>query len=107
MAGTETDAEQPNEDGPAETPENVAREATIEDALPLHRIALLGIFGKEGDWGALIRKPEGTVLKVALGDRTPVGEVVGIDETQVVLQSMGSTIRLRMPPPARDDGGPE
>ena len=81
---------------PEETPENVAKLATMKADLP--RLALLGIFGQTTAPKALVRDTSGEIETVAVGDRFARGTVQAIGEDQLVLSlSGGSTKVLRMP----------
>ncbi len=68
-----------------ETPENVAKTATIHADIDLSGIALLGVMGTEGDRTALLRLPSGAVAKVARGTQVGDRVVAAIDEARLAL----------------------
>ena len=76
---------------------SVARQATIEEAMRLNRINLVGVFGRPADRRALVRLPSGRYVKVKIGDRVDGGTVAGISDTTLQYQKGGRTISLTMP----------
>ncbi|NNJ68415.1 MAG: hypothetical protein HKP54_10305 [Boseongicola sp.] len=76
---------------------SVARQATIEEAMRLNRINLVGVFGRPSDRRALVRLPSGRYVKVQVGDRVDGGTVAGISETALQYQKGGRTVQLTMP----------
>lgn len=72
-------------------------EATVRGALKLEYTVLIGIFGKTEAPSALLRNPDGTILKIDRGDETSAGTVVAIDADSVRLQKSGKVQVLRMP----------
>ncbi len=76
---------------------SVARQATIEDAIRLNRINLIGVYGLPSDRRALIRLPSGRYVKVKVGDRVDGGSVASITDTQVRYTKGGRTVTLQMP----------
>ena len=76
---------------------SVARQATIEDAIRLNRISLVGVFGRPSDRRALIRLPSGQYIKVEVGDRVDGGTVAAISETALQYQKGGRTVALTLP----------
>ena len=80
----------------AATPE-IAANATEANALPLNRLVLLGTFGDAKAPAALIRMPSGDVVKVTKGEKTKMGEVVGISDGLVIFAKHDRTTRLSMP----------
>ncbi|MGX9349975.1 hypothetical protein ACS3QZ_02110 [Shimia sp. W99] len=82
----------------AKTPDAVAATATTPGVLKNRtRLTLIGLMGTTENPSALLLTPSGRTLKVGLGDRTPGGKVVGIDNTSIVLQSGSRETRLTMP----------
>lgn len=76
---------------------SVARQATVEEAISLNRINLVGIFGRPSDRRALVRLPSGRYVKVQVGDRVDGGTVAGISNSALQYQKGGRTISLAMP----------
>ena len=72
-------------------------EATVEAALDLKSTVLIGIFGKPESLSALLRSPDGSIVRIARGDKTSVGTVVGIDVESVRVQKAGRVLVMRMP----------
>ncbi len=79
----------------AETPKQVAELATEQVNLP--RVALIGIFGSEADPRALIRRPNGKIDRVAVGDTAAGGIVTAIGADKVVITQRGDTKVLQLP----------
>ncbi len=76
---------------------SVARQATLEDAIRLNRINLVGVYGLSSDRRALVRLPSGRYVKVKVGDRVDGGTVSAITESQLQYQKGGRTVALSMP----------
>lgn len=76
---------------------SVARQATVEEAISLNRINLVGVFGRPSDRRALVRLPSGRYVKVQVGDRVDGGIVAGISDSALQYQKGGRTISLAMP----------
>jgi hypothetical protein len=76
---------------------SVARQATVEEAISLNRINLIGVFGRPSDRRALVRLPSGRYVKVQVGDRVDGGIVAGISDSALQYQKGGRTISLAMP----------
>jgi len=76
---------------------NVAREATLEDALPLGRLNLIGVYGSASDRRALVRLPTGQFVKLKVGDRIDGGQVAQIGPDRLLYQKGGRTLALDMP----------
>ena len=79
------------------TSASVARAATISNALPMRRIALIGVYGKPGARHALIRTSNGRYVKVEPGDRVEGYEVAGIDRNSVRIRRRGRDTLLVIP----------
>ncbi len=71
--------------------------ATVEVALDLNSTMLIGIVGKTDAPEALLRNRDGSITRVARGDKTNAGTVIGIDETSVRLQKSGKVTVLQLP----------
>jgi hypothetical protein len=76
---------------------SVARQATVENALNLRQINLIGVYGKSNDRRALIRLANGRYVKVQIGDRVDGGQVASIGEAELSYVKRGKNIVLRMP----------
>jgi hypothetical protein len=76
---------------------SVARQATIEDAIPLNKINLVGVYGVPSDRRALIRLPSGRYVKVKVGDRVDGGTVAQISDSEVIYRKGSRTVALAMP----------
>ncbi len=76
---------------------SVARQATLEDAIRLNRVNLVGVYGLASDRRALVRLPSGRYVKVKVGDRVDGGTVASISESELRYTKRGKTIALRMP----------
>lgn len=79
------------------TTASVARQATLENALPLNRINLIGVYGTPNSRRALIRLASGRYVKVEVGDRVDGGRVAAIGEASVQYTKGGRNITLEMP----------
>ncbi|PRX35112.1 type IV pilus biogenesis protein PilP [Meinhardsimonia xiamenensis] len=76
---------------------SVAREATLEDAINLRRVNLIGVFGTPSNRRALVRLPSGRLVKVKVGDSLDGGRVAAIDDDAIVYVKGGRTLTLRVP----------
>ena len=76
---------------------NVAREATIEDALPLGSLNLIGVYGSANNRRALVRLPTGRFVKLKVGDRLDGGQVAQIGSDRLLYQKGSRTLALEMP----------
>ena len=79
------------------TSASVARAATISDALPMRRMALIGVFGKSGSRHALVRLGNGRYVKVEPGDRIDGYEVSGIERNAIRIRRRGRDSLLVIP----------
>lgn len=76
---------------------SVAQAATTRNALVMNRTALLGVFGKPSNRGALVRLRGGRTTRVEVGDRLDGGQVVAIDAGRVIYRKGGRDLTLEMP----------
>ena len=53
----------------APSPASVARQATLDNAINLRRVNLIGVYGTPANRRALVRLPSGRYKKVKVGDR--------------------------------------
>jgi type IV pilus biogenesis protein PilP len=76
---------------------SVARQATVEDAIRLNRLNLVGVYGLPSDRRALLRLPSGRYVKVKVGDRVDGGTVAAIGENELRYNKGGRTLALTLP----------
>ena len=76
---------------------NVARQATIQDAIRLNRVNLVGVYGTAADRRALVRLPSGRFVKVQVGDRVDGGTVSKITDEELVYKKGRRTVLLSVP----------
>lgn len=76
---------------------SVSRQATLEGAIRLNRINLIGVYGGSADRRALIRLPSGKFVKVKVGDRVDGGTVARIGDSELQYRKGGRTMSLTMP----------
>ena len=79
------------------TTASVARQATIENAIRLNKVNLVGVYGAVSDRRALVRLPSGRYVKVKVGDRVDGGTVAQITESQLLYRKGNRTLALEMP----------
>ncbi|WP_411351176.1 hypothetical protein PNH50_11985 [Leisingera aquaemixtae] len=79
------------------TEASVARRATVNNALNLRKLNLIGVYGTASDRRALVRLPSGRYMKVRVGDRIDGGRVIAIGESQLQYQKGGRNRTLKMP----------
>ncbi|WP_068114607.1 hypothetical protein [Tropicimonas marinistellae] len=84
-----------NPTGP--TPAAVARRATLENAVALNRVSLIGVYGTSNERRALVRLPSGKYLKVKVGDRLDGGRVATISASELKYSKGGRSVTLKMP----------
>ena len=71
--------------------------ATVRDALPQARPALLGTFLKPEGNNALVRMPDGAIRRLKVGDRIGQAQVVSIAMGQLKLALLGEVHTLAIP----------
>jgi type IV pilus biogenesis protein PilP len=76
---------------------SVSRQATIEDAIRLNQINLVGVYGVPSDRRALIRLSSGRYVKVKVGDRVDGGTVAQINDSELIYRKGSRTLSLSMP----------
>ena len=79
------------------TSANVARTATIENGINLRETSLIGVFGKQGDYRALLRQRGGKYQMLVVGDKVDGWTIVAIAESQVRLKKGSKTKTLKLP----------
>lgn len=75
----------------------VGSTATVSDGIVLGDLALIGIFGKKNDRRALIRLPQGRVIKVERGSQVSGWTVSAIADDGVRIQKGNRNQTLRLP----------
>ena len=76
---------------------DVATAATLEQAIDLREINLLGVFGQPNDRRALVRLANGRTVQVEVGDSLDGGEVAAIGDNALNYVKRGRTITLAIP----------
>ncbi|TMV08988.1 hypothetical protein FGK63_07665 [Ruegeria sediminis] len=76
---------------------SVARQATVDNAINLKRINLIGVYGTPANRRALVRLPNGRYKKVAVGDRIDGGKIIAISDSELRYQKSGRNMTLSMP----------
>ena len=76
---------------------SVARQATMDNALNLRRLNLIGVYGTPANRRALVRLPSGRYKKLKIGDRIDGGRVVAIGDSELRYQKGSRNITLKMP----------
>jgi hypothetical protein len=78
------------------TTANVAKNATIANAIDLGEMSLIGIVGSASRQRALVRTSKGRILTVTVGDKLDGGKVSGIGDGQLTYVKNGKTHVLKM-----------
>lgn len=76
---------------------SVARSATLENAINLKKINLIGIYGTSDNRRALVRLANGKYEKVQVGDRLDGGKVTAISNEELRYTKGGRNLSLKMP----------
>jgi hypothetical protein len=76
---------------------SVTSAATEKNAINLHKVNLIGVYGKPASRRALVRLANGRYQKVKVGDRIDGGRVSAIGDGQLSYVKSGRNIVLRMP----------
>jgi type IV pilus biogenesis protein PilP len=79
------------------TSASVARQATVENAIRLNRINLIGVYGSASNRRALVRLANGRYVKVEVGDRLDGGQVAAIGRDALRYVKRGRNIVLELP----------
>lgn len=82
---------------PVPSSASVARQATVRDAINIHKINLIGVYGSSSQRRALIRLASGKYVKVEVGDRVDGGRVAAIGDGELRYIKRGRNITLKMP----------
>ena len=76
---------------------NVAKQATIRNAINLREMNLIGVYGTSSQRYALVRNPNGRYVKVEVGDRLDGGRVAAITASEVRYEKRGRMVVLALP----------
>ncbi|MFK7869942.1 MAG: hypothetical protein AB8B58_11950 [Roseobacter sp.] len=76
---------------------SATREATIQNAINMRKVNLIGVYGKPSDRRALVRLSNGRYKKVQVGDRIDGGRISAIGDTELRYQKSGRNLVLKMP----------
>lgn len=79
------------------TNNTVAKRATIDNAINLSKVNLLGVTGSPNKRRALVRLSNGRVVTVGIGDRLDGGRVSSIGESSLKYKKSGRNVTLQMP----------
>ena len=75
----------------------VAAEATLEDAINLRKINVIGIYGSGSKRRALVRMTTGRRVMVEVGDRLDGGRVAAISDSELRYVKGGRNVVLKIP----------
>jgi len=78
-------------------PRSVAEAATVDNALSLRDLALIGLMGPANDRRAMLRTSFGRILLVRVGDELDGGRVTSIGDNALTYTKRGRTYTLEMP----------
>ncbi len=78
-------------------PRSVAEAATVDNALSLRDLALIGLIGPANDRRAMLRTSFGRILLVRVGDELDGGRVTSIGDNALTYTKRGRTYTLEMP----------
>lgn len=76
---------------------NVAKQATLRNAIDLRDLNLIGVYGTSSDRYALVRNPNGRYVKVEVGDRLDGGRVAAITASELRYEKRGRMVVLALP----------
>lgn len=76
---------------------SVARQATIDNAINLRKLNLIGVYGTPANRRALVRLPSGRYKKLKVGDRIDGGQVLAIGDSELRYQKRGKNLTLKLP----------
>jgi hypothetical protein len=78
-------------------PGGVARAATMEDAIRLREINLIGVYGRSSEPRALVRLSNGRFVRVEIGSELDGGQVVAIGDDLLNYVKRGRTYVITLP----------
>ena len=76
---------------------SVAKQATLNNAINLRQVNLIGVYGTPSDRRALVRLPSGRYKKVRVGDTIDGGRVSAIGDSELRYQKGGRNLVLKIP----------
>ena len=76
---------------------SVARRATLDNAINLRRVNLIGVYGTPSNRRALVRLPSGRYKKVKVGDKVDGGRILAIGDSELRYQKGGRNVTLKIP----------
>ncbi|MBV0911611.1 hypothetical protein [Anianabacter salinae] len=76
---------------------DVARTATVSNAISLGQLNLIGVYGAASDRRALLRLSSGRYVKVKIGDKVDGGQVAAIGSDELRLIKNGRNVTLTLP----------
>ncbi|HEY9037789.1 MAG TPA: hypothetical protein VIN05_02455 [Roseovarius sp.] len=76
---------------------SVSRQATVDDAINLRKVNLIGVYGSTSSRRALVRLGNGRYQKVRVGDRLDGGQVAAIGDSELRYIKRGKNLVLRIP----------
>ncbi|WP_166416031.1 hypothetical protein [Cochlodiniinecator piscidefendens] len=76
---------------------SVAQQATVENAINLRRISLIGIYGSTSNPQAMVRLRNGRYVRLSVGDRLDGGQVAAIGQDELRYVKRGRNVTLEMP----------
>jgi len=78
-------------------PNSVAQAATIDNAIRLRDLNLIGVYGRSSDRRALVRLSNGRYVKVEVGSSLDGGQVTAIGDSALNYVKRGRTYALELP----------
>ncbi|AJE47989.1 hypothetical protein [Celeribacter indicus] len=81
---------------PSSAPTSVARAATVENAINLRKLNLMGVYGGNSDRRALVRLPSGRFAKVQVGDKLDGGRVQSIGSSTLTYVKKGRAYTIQV-----------
>ncbi|MFT6785275.1 MAG: hypothetical protein ACJATG_001270 [Dinoroseobacter sp.] len=79
------------------TSASVARQATLQNAISLRRVSLIGVYGSPSSRRALVRLSSGRIVPVEVGERLDGGRVAAIGEDAIQYVKNGRNVTLALP----------
>ncbi|SDD96869.1 hypothetical protein [Ruegeria marina] len=81
----------------APSPTSVARQATLDNAINLRDLNLIGVYGTPSNRRALVRLPSGRYKKVKVGDTIDGGRITAIGDSELRYQKGSRNLTLKIP----------
>ena len=76
---------------------SVARQATLDNAINLNHLNLIGVYGNAANRRALVRLPSGRYKKVKVGDNIDGGKVIAIGDSELRYSKGSRSHTLKIP----------